>query len=132
MYSSLLLALVDDAHGAAEGVVANLQRVALGAQHVLPVEVVLLVDLHEGGLQGRVGARYVGLRHLDRRLLPYFQGALAALGGLGVLGAQLAYGVERSLVVVVLVERVDALHQGLRQFVGRGLAGGEAGERCKQ
>lgn len=129
---SLLLPLVYNAHGAAQCVIAYLQRVAPCPQRILPIKIVLFANLLCGGLQSRVGVCNVGLRNLYRCLLPYFQRPFATFRGLRVVGSQLPDGTECGCILFVAVKRVDTLHGRLGYLVGRRQASIEADKRCKE
>jgi len=85
----------------------------------------------DGGLQGRVGTRDVGLRHHQRGLLPYLECPLARFHRAGMLGTQLPDGHERARIVLALIKRVYAVHErtGLLVF---GLPARHHENQCQQ
>ena len=121
-FSLLGLPPVYHPYRATESIVTHLQRINPGAEAVPAAYIPFGAPLCGGGLQGRVGPSYVLLGHLQRGFLPYFQSLLSRFYGFGVFVAQLPDGVERALIVVAGVQRVDTMHGPGRLLVGRGLA----------
>lgn len=129
MHTSLFLPPVYDAHGATQRVVTHLQRVDPHAQTIAPTNIMLALECPLSSLQSRVGASNVGLRYLERRVLPYFQRSSTQFHRLGVAGAQVGYGTQRSLIVMVLIQRVYQSHLGYGLVIGRWLARNDANKR---
>lgn len=89
----------------------------------------LALECPLGSLQSRVGASDVGLRYLERRVLPYFQRSPTRFHRLGVAGAQVGYGTQRGLIVMVLIQRVYQSHLRHGLVIGRWLARNDANKR---
>ena len=98
-------------------IIAYLQRVALDTQLVVTKQTALAFHLLNSGLQGGISASDVLLRHLQTGILPDDQCPLTALDGPRMLGAQPGDGVERSLILSIVIERLYLFHQWRRLLV---------------